>query len=361
MYPAARQVCCTWLAATHRASPGAELERAYSTEKVSLMYDVVTFGNAVIDVFLAIHDAAHHCHINEQEQELCIRYGEKIPLDRCAFLLGGNACNVAVGMSRLGFRTGLIAELGGDEFAKKIYTGLQQEGVSTEYLLLTDAPSSFSIALNFAGERTLFVEHIERQHRFVYNGMRTKWLYITSLGTHWHAAYEDILAYARREHIRIAFSPGTPQLHEAGPHVMALLRHSDFLFLNREEAQLLLDDNQPCRSMEELLVSVQGLGPANVVITDGDQGATAIDRHGNLVRQLPIPGPIVEKTGAGDSFASGCLAAILLEQDLSTALLWGSLNAASVIAQVGTQPGLLRRDALLRQAAGVQEPAAIAS
>jgi ribokinase len=324
------------------------------------MYDVVTFGNAVIDVFLAIHDAAHHCRINEQEQELCIRYGEKIPLDRCAFLLGGNACNVAVGMSRLGFQTAIIAELGGDEFAKKIYTGLQQENVSTEYLLLTDDPSSFSIALNFAGERTLFVEHIKRQHRFTYEGMRTRWLYITSLGTHWHAAYEDILTYARREHIRIAFSPGTPQLREAGLHVRAILRHSDFLFLNREEAQLLLEGSEPSQSIEDLLLSVQGLGPANVVITDGARGSAAIDRHGNLVQQLPIPGPVVEKTGAGDSFASGCLAAILLEQDLPTTLLWGSLNAASVIAQVGTQPGLLQRDALLRQAAEVRQLAMVA-
>jgi ribokinase len=319
------------------------------------MYDIVTFGNAVINVFLSIHDAATHCRINEQGQELCVRYGEKIPLDRCAFLLGGNACNVAVGMSRLGFHSAIIAELGGDEFANKIHSGLVQEGVSTEYLLHTDAPSSFSIALNFAGERTLFVEHIKRQHHFTYEGMRTGWLYITSLGTHWHAAYEQILAYALREHIHIAFSPGTLQLHEDGPQVKVLLRHSDFLFLNRDEAALLLDGSQPCRTMAELLGSVQALGPANVVITDGAHGSSAIDSRGRLIWQRPISGPIVEKTGAGDSFASGCLAAVLLGQDLPTALLWGSLNAASVIAQVGTQPGLLRRDEMLRQTAEVRE------
>jgi hypothetical protein len=36
------------------------------------------------------------------------------------------------------------------------------------------------------------------------------------------------------------------------------------------------------------------------------------------------------------------------------------LNAASVIAQVGTQPGLLQRDALLRQAAEVRQLAMVA-
>jgi len=73
------------------------------------------------------------------------------------------------------------------------------------------------------------------------------------------------------------------------------------------------------------------------------------------VWQQPVPAVVVEKTGAGDSFATGCLAAIMLGQSMRTALLWGSLNAASVIGQVGTQPGLLDRDELSRRAASVQE------
>lgn len=307
------------------------------------MYDVVTFGNAMTDVFLSIHNASEHCRISEPEHELCIRFGEKIMLDRCTFQLGGNACNVAVGMSRLGFRTAIIAELGGDEFAHKIRAGLALEGVSTEYLRQTDSASSLSIALSFRGDRTLFVEHVERQHAFAYDGMATRWLYVTSLGAEWHRAYADIHAHARQRGIRVAFNPGTPQLHAGISSFAPMLELCDVLFVNKEEAELLLGDQSGSNTLESLLLRVQALGPRTVVITDAENGSAAIDQGGRVYAQGCVPAAIVERTGAGDGFATGYLAATLLEHDVQTALMWGTVNAASVIGQIGTQPGLLQR------------------
>jgi ribokinase len=313
------------------------------------MYDIVTFGNAVVDVFLSIHHASDFCRIDEQEQELCVRYGEKIPLEQGTFLLGGNACNVAVGMSRLGFRSALIAELGSDEFAQKIRTGLQAEGVSGEYLHRTDTGSSFSIALNFAGERTLFVEHVQRKHAFAYNGLRTPWFYITSLGVDWRPAYAAILDFAQQAGSRIAFSPGTPQLQEGTSGILPMLRQTEYLFVSRSEATRILGEPALGASTKELLLRLQGLGPRNVVMTSGSSGADALDADRRHCRQDIIQGPVVEMTGAGDSFATGYLAATMLGLDMPTALLWGSVNAASVIGQVGTQPGLLNRPAMLER------------
>jgi sugar/nucleoside kinase (ribokinase family) len=139
-----------------------------------------------------------------RKKELCLHYGEKIPLEQGTFLLGGNACNVAVGMSRLGFRSALIAELGSAECAQKIRAGLQAEGVSGDYLQQTDSGSSFSTALNFAGERKLFVRHVERKHAFAYDGLRTPWLYITSLGVSWRPAYPALLDFAKQADSREA-------------------------------------------------------------------------------------------------------------------------------------------------------------
>lgn len=327
------------------------------------MYDIVTFGNAVIDIFLAIHRATEHCRVDKQTDELCVRYGEKIPLEHCEFLLGGNASNVAVGMSRLGFRTALIAELGGDEFAQKIRAGLLAERVGTEYLHLTPAASSFSIALHFRDERTLFVEHIERRHRFCYETLRTPWLYVTSLGKHWHQAYAEILAFAAQHDIRIAFNPGTPQLQEGIAPILPMLRHADYLFVSRTEAARMLGDAAWSAPTADVLRRLQALGPRAVVMTDGAAGSAAIDEQHALYRRDVVPAQVVEKTGAGDAFAAGCLGAILLGLDLPATLRWGSVNAASVIGRVGSQPGLLDRTAITERAAAMHpaDPLAIAA
>ncbi len=113
-------------------------------------FDIITVGNATIDAFLGLHDASVHCHLSEKDKELCFPYGEKIALDTCDFQLGGNACNVAVGVSRLGLSTALVAETGDDEFAQKIINQLSHEKVDRSFVQQTkNTPASFAIGLNF--------------------------------------------------------------------------------------------------------------------------------------------------------------------------------------------------------------------
>ena len=69
---------------------------------------------------MTLRDDSPSLKLDKPEGMLCVPYGQKIPLAGCEFLLGGNATNVAVGLSRAGFSTALIAELATDEFAEKI-------------------------------------------------------------------------------------------------------------------------------------------------------------------------------------------------------------------------------------------------
>jgi sugar/nucleoside kinase (ribokinase family) len=48
-----------------------------------------------------------------------------------------------------------------------------------------------------------------------------------------------------------------------------------------------------------------------------------------------------ERTGAGDSFATGVTVALLNGKPLHEALRWGTANSRSVIDQIGPQKGLL--------------------
>jgi sugar/nucleoside kinase (ribokinase family) len=57
-----------------------------------------------------------------------------------------------------------------------------------------------------------------------------------------------------------------------------------------------------------------------------------------------MPVDAYERTGAGDAFGSGCLSALIKGKDITEALLWGTVNSASVIGYVGAQRGLLKED-----------------
>ncbi len=313
------------------------------------MIDVLTVGNGILDAFLTIQDAHEHCRFNHETSELCIKAGEKILLDGCEFQLGGNACNVAVGLSRLGFQVGLMAELADDEFSEKIINGLKKERVDLSFVQRKHGQSSFSIGLNFQGERTLFVEHRDREHIFTFAPVSTKWIYLTSLGNTWEHVYQAVADFKTHSSVKLACNPGSVQLAAGVETFSYLFPLIDILFLSKSEAQRIVGEHE---ESEDLLRAVQAMGSKVVCLTDGKNGAFAIDDKGAIFHQAVVPANVVEVTGAGDSFAAGFLGAVLSGRTLQESMLWGVTNAASVIAGVGSQPGLLTREAMEQQTRG---------
>jgi ribokinase len=55
----------------------------------------------------------------------------------------------------------------------------------------------------------------------------------------------------------------------------------------------------------------------------------------------PDPAPPVDRTGAGDSFASTFVAALIKGNSIEGALQWAPINSMSVVQKVGAQAGLL--------------------
>ena len=59
-------------------------------------FDVISVGDALIDAFLTIHESSSHLTLDKTTKQLCVGFGDKVQIDDCQFLLGGNACNVRV-------------------------------------------------------------------------------------------------------------------------------------------------------------------------------------------------------------------------------------------------------------------------
>lgn len=308
-------------------------------------FDVLCVGNAKIDTFLTLHEATRNLRFIKETNELCIKFGEKITVDKAELLLGGNAANVSIGLSRLELKIGIIAEVGSDEFAQKIINTLLSGNVDISHVLQTKGQqSSFSTILNFKGERTIFSEHVKRNHNFNFENILTKWIYLTSVGEEWKTAYDKTVNFVKNTNCHLAFNPGTLQIAAGTKKLANVLSLTNILIVNKEEAQSLLQtDNQ---NIETLLRNLQKLGPKIVVLTDGKNGSCAIDKKGNISKKGIVEVKVVEKTGAGDAYSSGFLGAMINNKSLDEAMKWGAKNSASVIGKVGAQPGLLHKNVI---------------
>jgi len=310
-----------------------------------LNFDVVCVGNATVDSFLTLRQANDHLRLQKETNELCMKFGEKITVDKAEILIGGDAANVSVGTARLGLKTAIIAEIGKDEFAEKIKNTLSKEDVDTSNILETEGQqSSFSTIINYQGERTIFSEHVKRNHSFSFDNIFTKWIYLTSLGEEWLTAYSKTLDFIKKTQALLAFNPGTLQIKNC-KNIENILLATNLLFVNKEEAEELLGYSGGKKGAEDLVKDLQKLGPKIAVITDGKNGSFASGNDGNILKKEIIPAEVVEKTGAGDAYSSGFLSAVINNKTIEEAMEWGTKNAAAVIGKVGAQTGLLSKTA----------------
>ena len=307
------------------------------------MYDFIAIGDTVIDAFVRLKDAQVTCDINKIRCTITLAFGDKIPYESVEVIPAvGNSANAAVAAARLGLKSALVTNLGGDENGRLCLKTLEDSGVDTKFIKIhPDQKTNYHYVLWYGDDRTILVKHEDYSYTLPPIG-EPKWVYLSSLGSNtlpFHHAIEHYLADF--PHINLAFQPGTFQISQIS-QLQALVKRSDIFFCNMDEAARMLRTSS--EESEKLLKGLQALGPKIVVVTDGPKGAYAYDGQ-KFYRQpsYPDPKPPFERTGAGDAFASTTVAALALGKDLQTALSWGAVNSMSVVQQVGAQKGLLSR------------------
>lgn len=304
---------------------------------------ILSVGSGLLDAFLTIEDANKHCRV--EGTEFCIRFGDKIQLSSAEFQLGGNACNVSVGLSRFGLSSSLMAEIGLDEFSESILAILHKENVDTSHVVRGHVPSSFAIGINFNNERTLFVQHRLREHKFLHPRERFDYVYLTSMGREWHDAYRIVVEYIDNHSIPLFFNPGTPQISEGKDGILKPLSKTFVLFVNKTEGCTLTGLPETC-GMPDLLEALSSLGPRIVSVTDGKDGSYCMDEDGKKYHVGIYHSPVVERTGAGDAYATGFAGAKVLGKSTTECMKWGTINAAAVVGKVGAETGLMTLEEL---------------
>lgn len=304
--------------------------------------NVLVVGSSMIDLFLEVQDKTR---IETLDDKLLLKLGDKIPVDIKKLTIGGNGANVSVGLKRLSSDITFYTFFGKDLFSREMEDILKKEGINLIAERVGEK-SSLSLIFDLNKDRIVFSHHERRNHSFNPREVNTpNFIYLTSIGDNWQKAYEQVLEYAGNNNIPIGVNPGSRQLEEKTDIVIKVIRNSEIIFLNKEEAKRILGWlNINKEEAKDLLGEFKKLGPKIVSITDGDNGAYALDSNENYywIRQFGEDG--VDKTGAGDAYASGFLAKYLHGGEVPECMRWGPANAFSVAGKYGAQEGLLTLD-----------------
>jgi ribokinase len=316
-----------------------------------MTYDFVAIGDIVVDAFIELNKDVADVSKDMDTGRLTLHmpFGAKIPYKDVKVVAAvGNSPNAAVSAYRLGLRSAIITNLGNDRYGKDCLDQLRREGVDTDFVKVHEGKqTNYHYVLQYGPERTILIKHEHYPYTLPALTNPPRYLYFSSLGEDSIAFHHEVAAYLK-EHpeTKLAFQPGTFQIKLGAEALKDLYAVTEIFFCNKEEAQEILNTTED--DVSKLLKEMYALGPKIPVITDGPGGAYALqDNEVWFMPMYPDPAPPIDRTGAGDAFASTFTSAIAQGHDAKTALAWGPINSMSVVQYIGAQEGLLTQDQLL--------------
>lgn len=312
-------------------------------------YDVVCIGDVVMDAFITLKEAKVEWDAAHEHPRLSMSFANKIPYESLTVATGvGNASNVAVGAARLGLNTAIITSIGNDHYGNEILDHYRKEGVSAEYVKVNKGlPTNYHFVLTYKSERTILIKHQEYEY---YDPRKldsnTDWIYFSSIAEHTLPFHKKVADYLKKHpQVKMGFNPGTFQLRFGAEKLKDVYKHTYALFVNREEAALIL--RRKNEDIGPLFDGLHKLGPKVVVITDGSKGAYASDGMNRyFMPPYPDPKPPISRTGAGDAFSTGFFCGLVYGLSVYDALRWAPIESMNVVQHFGAQTGLLTKSAL---------------
>ncbi|MDP3900296.1 MAG: carbohydrate kinase family protein [bacterium] len=325
-----------------------------------MKHDIITIGGAVEDITFCVREGQVIDNKSDilRQQLLAFEYGAKIVVNEAEFNFGGGASNVAVSASRLGLKTAAIACVGNGQRAQKIIEHFQEEGVDTAYIQydkLKISGFSVSLVLYPDNEHTIFTFRGANDSLIISSAvlkkLETNFVYVCSLSGDWRGNLKKI--FHPGQNFKIAWNPGSVQLHEGSALVRKYLEHTHTIIMNQDEATELVVNDRKIMSrrkhnatflnnIKNLLRVISSYGPKIVVITRGRSGADAYDGK-NFYHSNIIDSKRLDTTGVGDAFGSSFISGLILyDGNIKKAIGLGIRNTASVISKRGAQNGLIK-------------------
>ncbi len=311
---------------------------------------IYSIGDIFTDAFIELYKNEARVETDDNGQEwLAMPLGTKPPYKGVDIVRAvGPAPNAAVSFANLGLDASLLAFLGDDEPGREMVAHLRRSRVDVGQLSIQKGVSSnYYYVLRYGAERTILVKNQEYNYSFKEPEVVPEWVYLGLLSEESWQLHLDLLTYLNKNpQIKFILQPGTFHFKWGSDKMAPFYKRAYAAIMNLEEAADVtgLSIAEPRKIAEKMAK----MGTQIVIITNGTKGSIAYS-EGQLYKVPNYPDFMepVDRTGAGDAFASAVVGALALGVPLEEALLWGPINSANVVTKIGAQAGLLNKQDIL--------------
>jgi sugar/nucleoside kinase (ribokinase family) len=337
---------------TLRPSPA---KRGFSPEEREMdmpeaTYDVLTLGNAIVDVIARAEETFLHDHALTKG---AMRLIDEATAERlfaamgpATIMSGGSAANTAAGVAGFGGRAAFQGKIRADAVGDIFRHDIGAIGVHFPTPAATDGPSTARcfVLVTPDGERTMNTylgacqtfspSDVDRPtveaSRIVY---LEGYLWDPPAAKEAFRAAADIAHAAGREVALTLSDSFCVDRYRA--EFLALLRTAtvDLVFANEHELRSLY-----MTADNDTAIAAIRKDARAAVITRSEKGAVYVQRDFTATAEAFPIRELVDTTGAGDLFAAGFLHGRAKGREPADCLKFGALAAAEVIQQIGARP-----------------------
>jgi sugar/nucleoside kinase (ribokinase family) len=280
--------------------------------------------------------------------EVAIGGGRLIEAEPLELATGGIVSNSGITMTRLGMRVAAFSFVGADAWAEVIRRRYAAEGLDDVGLLEhpTGATSTTAVLIDASGERS-----------FLHCVGAPKLLDRT-------AFFDHLDLFRRSRAVLLGYYPLLPNLIGDLPEVFAALRkegcltaldaagdggtmeplapvlpHLDVYVPSLAEARHQTGEEDP----RKIVAAYRDAGAAGFLgVKLGSRGALLSPKPGEFIEVAAAkpPGPVIDTTGAGDSFLGGLLTGLLRGMSAEQAGRLGSAAGACCVTCLGATAGI---------------------
>jgi len=239
---------------------------------------------------------------------------------------GGAAGNIAVGLSKMGLKAGVISKLGKDPFGDFLIDTLTAQGVDTSQIYRDDSRKTglAFVALNDSGvpdftfyrdncaSSSLQIDEINADYI-----LSAKGIYFSSMSLvnePLRSANYAAVNIARAHDRLVSFDPNVRislwhSEDEAREEILNMLNYVNILKINTDELFFLWgagDHKDLCRGILNDYPNIRLLA-----LTLGEKGCLLINQRQSHAHIKAFNVPVVDTTGAGDAFFSALISRLL--------------------------------------------------
>jgi sugar/nucleoside kinase (ribokinase family) len=247
---------------------------------------------------------------------------------------GGSAANTVVALARMGFQTGFVGRVGGDEEGALILSEMQ--GVDLAQVKANGASGVCLVVLDRRLDRALVVQpNVNDDLSFA--DLNVSYL-AEARYLHLSAFVGDRPFNAQRRlmdvlpaGVKVSLDPGELYARRGTTAILPLIKRSSILLATEDEISLLTGTDDYHAGCKE----IASLGPEAVVCKRGKEGAYLFSHEGKVEFHPRGKIEVIDNTGAGDVYDAGFLAGLLLRKPLTDCLAFAHAMAAKSLGGYG--------------------------